>query len=246
MVFQLIKIAVCDDQIDHVHQITKAVRSYFDSRENTDEISIVEFSSAKGLTSWVEHFGATLDILILDIQLENNADGISLAKQYAQKYNQIKTIFITGYIERAAEICEAPFLYFLLKPLSMEKLVRALDKAISTIGEEACSALSLASVGEIHRILPDKITYIESSGRQIIIHFFDGVQSAYYKKISSIVEELPSCFYRCHNSFIVNLNYVYKLESDGFLLRKTEEKIPVPRHKHAVVKAHYMHFLANV
>lgn len=242
--FVLIQIAICDDRNDHLHRIVEAVKLYFEKNYNGN-FSIMEFKSAKSLTSWVERFGDTLDILILDIQLDGNADGITLAQKYSQKYNQIKTIFITGFIEKASEICEAPFLYFLLKPLDEKKLTRALEKAVCRIQEEARTALALTSGGEVHRIAPQEIIYIESNGRQIKIHFSNGLDSVYYKKISEIAGELPSCFYRCHNSYIVNLDYVEKLEWDGFLIRNTKEKIPVPRHKHTEAKEQYLLYLID-
>ncbi|MCA5962957.1 LytTR family transcriptional regulator [Blautia sp. RD014234] len=41
---------------------------------------------------------------------------------------------------------------------------------------------------------------------------------AFYGRIDEVCRELPSCFIRIHNRYIVNLNYVTTLEKDRCIL----------------------------
>jgi len=69
------------------------------------------------------------DVVIMDIKLEGEMDGIEAMKEI-RKFSDVPVIFITGNsepesIKKAREVSNS---HFLIKPISEEKLKRAVDK----------------------------------------------------------------------------------------------------------------------
>lgn len=76
-------------------------------------------------------------------------------------------------------------------------------------------------------IRPSEVSFIESERRCAFIH--EGTQvHRVYRKLSELLDELPPRFVRCHQSFLINLDFVEKLGTDSLLL-STGDKIPVSR-----------------
>lgn len=80
-----------------------------------------------------------------------------------------------------------------------------------------------------------KCRFIETDGRSLIFHC-EGSILRKNGKISSILEKLPDhLFFRCNNSYIVNLNYISKIIPDGdrySILLRTGEKLPLSRSRY--------------
>lgn len=75
----------------------------------------------------------TVDLILMDINLADNVDGIEAAKEIA-KHKEVKLIYVTAddnpeYRERAEE---TNYVAFLTKPLTANMLEQAFDKAFST------------------------------------------------------------------------------------------------------------------
>lgn len=71
--------------------------------------------------------------------------------------------------------------------------------------------------GKIFNIEVEKIKYIESNKRVVIIYEED-LKRRIYGKLDEIEEMLSSNFVRCHQSYIVNLEHVRELNTHEFVL----------------------------
>lgn len=235
------KIVICDDNQAYLHQLRAGVEAYFAEKEY-DDCSIEQFDKAQELIDYLEDNGNTIDILITDIQLDREHDGVSIAKDCLRVYPHIRVIFITGLLEKAASINDSRHIFFLVKPVDSEKIAEGLEKAIDSRTFDYSDALVLSSHGVIERISPEEIVYIDSYGRQLTVHCADGRKTVFYKKMSDIAAQLPDNFCRCHKSYIINMDYAAHLEYDGFYLNK-DTAVPVSRHKYSEVKDIYTNYL---
>ena len=79
----------------------------------------------------------------------------------------------------------------------------------------------------------DDILYAESDGNYSTIFLSDGQKILLTKKLKEVNELLPSnCFFRIHNSYVVNLNKIKEfLKTDGYVVLESNHKIPVSRQK---------------
>ncbi len=74
------------------------------------------------------------DVVIMDIMLEGEIDGIEAANEI-RKSSDVPIVFITGnsnrtYIERAKEIANSKFLK---KPISEDKLIKAVNYLVPSV-----------------------------------------------------------------------------------------------------------------
>lgn len=148
----MIKITVCDDDPDVLETIVGLIKKNYGNSVSISVCSQVQ----RLLEEWQASGDNRADIVIMDIVFEQN-NGITAAKTLQQLTRNVKIIFISGYLEYAADIFEADPFYFLAKPIKEKKLTDAIDKALEKIKEEDRSCLLLQSRGEIVKIKIDDI-----------------------------------------------------------------------------------------
>ncbi len=77
-------------------------------------------------------------------------------------------------------------------------------------------------------VLLSDIVYCEVLGRKIYLHKHDGTVSDYYDKLEDLEQRVDGRFFKCHRSFLVNLDYVRGCQ-DGQVLLDQGECIPASR-----------------
>ena len=87
--------------------------------------------------------------------------------------------------------------------------------------------------GKLLFLESDEILYAESDGNYSTIFLADGQKIVLTKKLKEVNEMLPEeTFFRIHNSYIINLNKIKEfLKTDGYVVLKSNHKIPVSRQK---------------
>lgn len=177
-----------------------------------------------------------IDLLFLDIQMPK-LTGIEFLKSL---HNPPKVIFTTAYSEYAIEGYELDVVDYLLKPISFERFLRAIDKAskqlvVAAQGAPAVSQQSATAEPYIY-VREDKITqkiflsemlYIESQGNYVKIVCSERVVTS-YSSISLIEEKLPEAkFLRVHRSFIVATDKITAFSGTTIMIGK--HQIPIGR-----------------
>mgnify|MGYP003302028292 CR=1 FL=1 len=97
------------------------------------------------------------------------------------------------------------------------------------------------------KINHNDIMIIEHAKR--ILNIYDTkenlIYSLYDGKISDFISELPDYFARCHQSFVVNMNYIKSIQKSEIILNNGRE-IPVSFRYGKTVHDNYMEFLKNI
>ena len=187
----------------------------------------------------------TIDLLFLDIQMPNllGTDLIRTLK------NPPKVIFTTAYRKFAVEGFELDAVDYLLKPISFERFLKAVNKVMETSFKatenddgyyDHQSSLQNAFINlradrKNIKVLLDDILYIESLKDYIKV--VTAARNIVTKQsISSIEEALPkNNFVRIHRSFIVAINKIESFTSDTIEIAKHE--LPISRmYRHEVEK----------
>lgn len=159
-------------------------------------------------------------------------------------------IFVTAYNQYALKAFEVSAVDYLLKPVDSDLLVKAINKVGSRLQnnsmKERLSALQVNTQNEVFKriALPvsDGLLFIEIE--EIVLLEADGAYTSVFLKDSSeilvskrlkffeeVLKERPA-FYRPHRSFIVNINFVKKLNRNESTLELDNKKsIPLPRNK---------------
>ena len=220
----MLRIVICDDNAE----ITGCLQGWLHERFSRESVEISTFTSAKDLEDAVGQ-GLRADIAILDILLGKD-NGILLAKQLFPSAAQTQVIFITGYVEYCSAVYETEHIYFLLKPLQEQAFQQAMEKALEAWRE----------VGK-KDLLVQTNRYLESVGRKVRVHCQDEVVEC-YAMLSTLADRLPGSFLSCHKSFLVNLDYVKRMESNQFVLMGNEE-IPISQARKAEAKRRFLDYV---
>lgn len=68
--------------------------------------------------------------------------------------------------------------------------------------------------GEHQRIPYADISYFESSAKKVMLHSVrDGKRYCFAAKLDDLAQGLPSCFLRCHQSYLVNMHMIRSLDT---------------------------------
>ncbi|MGM9538168.1 MAG: LytR/AlgR family response regulator transcription factor [Candidatus Onthomonas sp.] len=230
------QIVICDDNPEVLLSITRMVDGLWTKEHRTT-----------GLFSWealeryltVEAPGQ-VDILLLDIELDGR-NGIKLAQQLQERWPRIRVIYITGHIEYCEEIFQGSPTAFLIKPVKPDKLRFALEKATRELeeGEEQSVVLLDRTRGGVHIPLR-QLEYAESTGRMVRIWAGDQTVECALR-LDELQLQLPSQFVRCHQSYLVNLAFVQKMEK-GKLQMQNGVAIPVSRTRMKETREHLVAF----
>lgn len=187
-----------------------------------------------------------IDLLFLDIQMPK-ITGIELLKSLSYKP---KVILTTAYRDYAVEAFDLDVVDYLLKPISFERFLRAVSKALgSQLSSPAAdpdhqllhsfneSYIYLREEKEMVKVLLKDIIYIESLRDYVRVKTIQG-QIITYNKIGYLEKKLPEHkFIRVHRSYIVALE---KVTTFTPALVKLENAISLPigrNYKNATVKA---------
>lgn len=89
------------------------------------------------------------------------------------------------------------------------------------------------------RIVPkDEIVFVESAGRKLLFHISQDVYSI-YRKLDDAENELDDTdFLRIHQSYLVNMNFIERINSYRLYLR-TGKVLSVPKARYPDVKKKY-------
>lgn len=192
--------AICEDEPYFQADLKNMAEQYL--RERAIEAEIRAFASGEELLD----SGMEPDILLMDIKLPGK-DGMEVTEHLRKAGYSSQVIFITSYREYVFSAFDLDAVHYLLKPVKREKLYAAMDKAIKRLSGDDGKRLILTKGDEAFRILLRDILYCEVFDHQIFIHTrtenfqVSGTLDAFEKR-------LDSRFFRCHRSYLVNMDAV--------------------------------------
>ncbi len=174
-----------------------------------------------------------VDLLFLDIQMPK-LTGIELMRNMSQPP---RVIFTTAYRDFALAGFEVGAIDYLLKPISFERFIKAVNKVYqiagplaNTEGEESSyqeAFLYLKADKKMVKVLLKDILYIESLKDYVRVKTSEKSVTA-YQRISFLEEKLPEDrFLRIHRSFIVAKDKVDAFSNTVVEIGETE--LPIGR-----------------
>ena len=201
-------ILVCDEDFSIANSIAEYIKNKF---KHEVFVSINREEALNVIHS------ENIDLLIIDIVLKDD-NGIFLAEDIQKDQSNIKIIFITGYgnvyYENIYEHITPQG--FLENPIQYNILNFFIKQAENEYKKKTAK-LKISYDFKEYLIAIDDILYIQSSKRVCEIITNDKTYRC-YKKLSDFPKELPEYFARCHQSYIVNANYIASFQSGQFTL----------------------------
>ena len=173
-----------------------------------------------------------IDLIFLDIQMPE-INGIDFLKSIDQNFEVIIT---TAFRDYAIEGFQMNVLDYLLKPVSLERMMKAMDKYYQSKADELIQFKNEAGINinrfiyikegkETHKVYLKDILYIESFREYIQIHLKDRDLKVRYK-ISQIEKNLPqNSFLRIHKSYIISISKITSFSN--YFIKVNQKQLPI-------------------
>ena len=234
----MINIGICDDELHYRVNIKDMLGDILSTY--SINYKIYEFSSGEELLS---NYPKDLDILIMDIQMKI-INGMDTARKIREFDQNLEIIFMTSYSEFMQEGYEVKAYRYILKPISERKISRNILPCINEIMKKKNNYLTINVKNYVDRIKIDSIVYIETDRPNILIYTNDNKYTTKMSisKIDKILREHG--FFRCHNSYIVNLKLVESMNSNT--LKIGEKYIPISKYRVKELKLALTNILGDI
>lgn len=163
----------------------------------------------------IEQFSPQL--VFLDI----NMPGISGIDLAAQIGDNTGIVFTTAYAEYAVISYDYNAIDYLLKPISLKRFKTAAEKGSAFLqnrelktkeNNKPSHCFFIKTGHEMIKIDFKEVIYIEASKEYAILHTAHA-KHFYYRRMKELSALLPANFIRIHHSYIINLNFITKVEA---------------------------------
>lgn len=235
----MINIAICDDNIEELETISSILSKNI--KDVGIPFKISSFSDGQDLIEHINSSKQNFDIIFLDIYMKFS-NGIDIAREIRDFDKECKIIFITSSKEHAIDSYDVRAFHYILKPIEEEKFRNAIKLAIESLSKENKQVVIMNKKGN-YRILYKDILYAESKARVVNIYLKSNEVISFYSKLEDFFQSLKDeRFLRCHKSFIVNMDYVLKVENN-YIFMYNNVIIPISSSNIAAIKEKYFNYL---
>ncbi|WP_419726098.1 LytR/AlgR family response regulator transcription factor [Terrisporobacter petrolearius] len=219
----MIKIVICEDEKEQQELLGKYIKEIFDGLSVKYELGVS--NSGEEL---LENYSKDTDILLLDIQM-GKINGMDTARKTRKLDDKVEIIFITSLIEYVLEGYEVRAYRYLIKPVKYDDLKNIILTCIKEIDIKN-KYIIIKNQGNRIKLDINEITYIEVQKEDITIHTLNKIYET--KGTMNNIEKEINCisFFRCHKSYLLNLEQVKSIKQYVAILENKEE-VPVSRYR---------------
>lgn len=219
-----VKCAIIDDE----PLARKVIREYL------NQVSWLElvFEEGNPLEAISRLKNEPVELIFLDVKMP----GITGLEFLNILQNRPQIILTTAYRDYALDGFEYEVADYLLKPISLERFLKAVQK-IHQIKPSVSTKLPTQNPGrpsiiikqdkKLYKVFLDEITHIEGLKDYVKVHT-SGRMYITYHTMQGILQDLDSAdFMRVHKSFIINLQHFRSLE--GSIISLGNQTVPLGR-----------------
>jgi len=201
------------------------------------------------------------EIVFLDIEMPNHS-GVQILEFFEGKEISFQLIFVTAYNQYAIEAFKLSAVDYLLKPLDVQELKKAVDKTVSVIKEKSINnqfddlkkAFKQLSLNKIALEVPkgisfvshDEIQFFEADGMYTKVYLSEGKTELICKPLKYFVDQLANnvIFYKPHRSYLINLKHIkeFTKKDGGYILMDNGSTIAISKDK----KEGFLHLIKEV
>ena len=232
----MVKVVIIDDEKSSRETIKFLLADYF-----PEVTGSAEAESVDDAVKIIEEQNP--ELVFLDIEIKG---GTGLHVLQRLKKRDFKLIFITAFNDFAIKAIKFSAIDYILKPINEFEFKNGVERAILEIGKISNSSqtdtlfanqentkerkLVLRTSQEIHIVNISEIVHCVSDNAYTTFRLNTGEKIVVSKGIGEYADLLAGFgFLRPHQSHLVNINYIKKLDKSdgGFLILKDKTQIPV-------------------
>jgi two-component system, LytTR family, response regulator len=233
-----LKVVIVDDE----HLARRMVREYLAAMPDIDVVG----ECANGFEAVKAVSDLQPDVLLLDVQMPK-LDGFEVLELVGR---DVAVVFVTAYDQYALRAFEVHAVDYLLKPFSSDRLRAALERARERIGRgEAVAAQELTASARpqpgyagrilvrdgprVHVLPVEKIDSVQAQDDYVAFQC-EGKEYLKEQTLAELEALLdPAKFVRIHRSYLLNLDWLARVELDArdnrVAILKDGRRLPVSR-----------------
>lgn len=222
----MLGVYICEDNPEEQKKISDFIKKHI-VMQNLDMELVLATENPYCLLSEIRDT-SIVGIYFLDVDLKSQINGIELAAEIRKLDPRGFIIFITTH----DELCPLTFKH---KVEAMDYISKddftSLNRRIIDCLENALN-LYHSSTNKIHKIfcikigmqtfsIPmDDVYFFESAGKphKVIAHLNSGIQE-FYESMEKLARQADSRFFRCHRSYLVNIDHIVAVDRSNLLLK---------------------------
>lgn len=221
------KVAIVENETQEQERI-KAFFSQF-SEENDIKFNLSIFPN--GHEFMFDFKFGDFDIVLMDIDLGDDFDGIKISEELRKVDNEVSLIFVTNLAQYAIEGYKYNAYDYIVKPVSYVSFAFRLQKVIQHIGTKKVEKILISSSGTKVVLYIKDIFYVEVSNHQLVYHTVKGDFSTRGTLREAEKDLAKYNFSLCNACYLVNLYYVERIDGYDATVRGEKLLISHPRRK---------------
>lgn len=188
------------------------------------------------------------EIVFLDIEMPGHS-GLEILDFFNEDEIDFSIIFTTAYNQYAINAFKLSAVDYLLKPIELNDLEKSIDifkkktkrnndiykNLQNNFKSNTSNKIAVPIGNSIVFIELNQIVYLKADNSYCEIHLNDQRKIVASRTLKNFEEAILNfnTFFRCHKSYLVNLNYVseYVKSEGGYLILKNNENIPISSEK---------------
>ncbi len=229
----MINIAIVEDDATQRTQLAACVKAYF--TENNQPVRITEYSDGAAI---LENYPKNPDLILMDIDMPK-LDGLEASRRIRTFDADVLLIFITNMIQCALDGYSVDAMDFIVKPVNEWNCRQSFLRALRRIRHRRGHHIRLQCKKNPVVLNINKILYAETQSHAVLLHLKTGelIISESMQSLESKTSGFP--FFRCHSSFLVNLDAVDQIGRTEVFVAG----VPIPVSKYR--RAEFMQAMTN-
>lgn len=203
----VLNIAICEDDQREFDYLLSCMN------ESQVEFAYKYFTDGEDFIK--QYYPGEYDLIFMDIYMKES-NGVDVVSKVRELDEQAIIAFITTSTDHFADGYRLHVNRYLVKPFSADDVKEVMVKAEKELALKP--HIDVKCEGKMISLIECEISYVEQDGHYVYIHMVNNDQYKVLTKLDDFEKLLTlDSFYRCHQSYLVNLAHVISFDKDNRL-----------------------------
>jgi two-component system, LytTR family, response regulator LytT len=234
-----VNILICSSVQKEMTFLYEHLQTFF--AERGIEPIILSFPNIDLMTEYLSVSPDIPDAVFLSFPVIN-LQVLNIVQQFAEGITDTQIILIGDSPADVERMFSLGIFYFFYPDITSENFHYLENKMARAWFSNAEKYFLLENKKNTLKIAYSDILYVMSDKRKAIIYQPNGRTDSLYCKLDAIEQQLDDRFIRCHQSYLINVQYIRGIDVDGFLMIDNIF-IPISQKKYWASKRRYIQFI---